>query len=106
MALDRREFLGDAVAGVTALVLADEASFAPAITRRAARALRSAVRGPVFLPRTPGYNRERLVYNTRFDGIPPDAVVKGLDTRDVQAVGRWADRFDVRLVPRSGGHSY
>src|SRR5918996_5740939 len=106
MALDRREFLGDAVAGVTALVLADEASFAPAITRRAARALRAAVRGPVFLPRSPGFNRERLVYNTRYDGVRPDAVVQPLDTRDVQAVVRWADRFGVRLVPRSGGHGY
>jgi FAD/FMN-containing dehydrogenase len=106
MALGRREFLGEAVAGVVALALPEEAPHAARLSRRAARALRSAVRGPVFLPRTPGYGRERLVYNTRFDGIRPDAVVKVLDTRDVQAVLRWADRFDVRVVPRSGGHSY
>jgi FAD/FMN-containing dehydrogenase len=106
MALGRREFLGEAVAGVVALALPEEAPQAARLSRRAARALRSAARGPVFLPRTPGYGRERLVYNTRFDGIRPDAVVKVLDTRDVQAVVRWADRFDVRVVPRSGGHSY
>lgn len=106
MALGRREFLGEAVAGVVALALPEEPPHAARLSRRAARALRSAVRGPVFLPRTPGYNRERLVYNTRFDGIRPDAVVKVLDTRDVQAVVRWANRFDVRVVPRSGGHSY
>jgi FAD/FMN-containing dehydrogenase len=106
MALGRREFLGEAVAGVVALALPEEPPSAAALSRRAARALRAAVRGPVFLPRTPGYGARRLVYNTRFDGIRPEAVVQPLDTRDVQAVVRWAARFDVRLVPRSGGHSY
>ena len=106
MALGRREFLGEAVAGVVALALPEETPHSARLSRRAARALRSAVRGPVFLPRTPGYARERLVYNTRFDGIRPDAVVEVLDTRDVQAVVRWANRFGVRVVPRSGGHSY
>jgi FAD/FMN-containing dehydrogenase len=106
MALGRREFLGDAVAGVVALALPDGPPRAAALSRRAARALRSAVRGPVLFPRTPGYGARRLVYNTRFDGIRPDAVVQPLDTRDVQAVVRWAARFGVRVVPRSGGHSY
>jgi FAD/FMN-containing dehydrogenase len=106
MALGRREFLGEAVAGVVALVLPDDPFRATALTPRAARALRGAVRGPVLLPRTPGYDSRRLVYNTRFDGVRPDAVVVPVDTRDVQAVVRWADRFDIRLVPRSGGHSY
>ncbi len=106
MALDRREFLGEAVATVVALALPDEASFAPRLSRRAGRALRSALRGPVLFPRTPGYERERLVYNVRYDGVRPDAVVQPVDARDVQAVVRWAERFDVRVVPRSGGHSY
>jgi FAD/FMN-containing dehydrogenase len=64
------------------------------------------VRGPVYFPRTPGYNSQRLVYNTRFDGVHPQAVVQPLDTRDVQAVVGWANRFGVHIVPRSGGHSY
>ena len=37
---------------------------------------------------------------------PADAVVQPLDGHDVQAVLRWADRHDVRLAARSGGHSY
>jgi FAD/FMN-containing dehydrogenase len=107
MALDRREFLGEAVAGLVALAVpAEPASFAPALSKRAARALRSVVRGPVLFPRTPGYGARRLVYNTRYDGLRPDAVVQPLDTRDVQAVVRWAGRFGVRAVARSGGHSY
>jgi FAD/FMN-containing dehydrogenase len=106
MALGRREFLGDAVAGVVALALPEDPPRAAALSRRAARALRAAVRGPVLLPRTPGYNARRLIYNTRFDGIRPEAVVQPLDTRDVQAVVRWADSFDILLAARSGGHSY
>jgi FAD/FMN-containing dehydrogenase len=106
MALGRREFLGEAVAAVVDLALAEESLRAAALSRRAARALRSAVRGPVFLRRTPGYATRQLVHNTRFDGVRPDAVVEPIDTRDVQAAVRWAERFGIQVVPRSGGHSY
>jgi FAD/FMN-containing dehydrogenase len=112
--LDRREFLQRAGSGALLVVtpgelleaLVESFEAGPAQSRRALRALRAAVRGPVLLPRTPGYGRARLVFNRRFDGIRPDALVQPLDTRDVQAVVRWAGRFDVNLVPRSGGHSY
>jgi FAD/FMN-containing dehydrogenase len=104
VALDRRAFLGLGAAGALGVVLPDAQP--AALPTRAARALRSAVRGPVFFPRTPGYGSERLVYNTRYDGTRPQAVVQPLDTRDVQAVVRWASRFGVPVVARSGGHSY
>jgi FAD/FMN-containing dehydrogenase len=100
MPLDRRAFLELGAAGAIGLALPD------ALPKRQARALRAAVRGPVFFPGTPGYGSARLVFNTRYDGIRPRAVVQVLDTRDVQAVVRWANRFGVRIVPRSGGHSY
>jgi FAD/FMN-containing dehydrogenase len=107
--LDRREFLaaaaGGVVAGTVPLDLA-EAQRGSRLTRRAARALRSDVRGRVLFPRTPGYNAARLIYNLRYDGARPAAVVRPRDTRDVAAVVRWANRFGVRVVPRAGGHSY
>ena len=111
--LDRRELLSRAGAG--AFLLASPAelfeAFAEdeartAISRKAWRELRARVRGAVLLPRTPGYDRAKLVFNTRFDGRRPAAVVRPVDPRDVRAIVRWADRFDARLVPRSGGHSY
>ena len=105
MDLDRRAFLGLGAAGALELALPAGLAAAP-LPNRAARALRAAVRGRVLFPRTPGYNAERLVYNTRYDGVRPQAVVQVLDTRDVQAVVRWANRFGVRIVARSGGHSY
>jgi FAD/FMN-containing dehydrogenase len=116
--LDRRELLSKAGAGAlllasplelleaAAAALEDELAAGSAISKRAWRALRADVRGPVLLPRTPGYNRARLVFNSRFDGRRPAAVVRPADPRDVQAIVRWADRFDTRLVPKSGGHGY
>jgi FAD/FMN-containing dehydrogenase len=106
VALDRRTLLGLGAAGALELALPAGLSEAAPLPNRAARALRGAVRGKVLFPRTPGYDAERLVYNTRYDGIRPQAVVQPLDTRDVQAVVRWAGRFGVRVVARSGGHSY
>jgi FAD/FMN-containing dehydrogenase len=69
------------------------------------RALTGAVRGRVYFPGGAGYDAARRVFNQRFDKYPP-AVVRVRDTADVQAVVRWAERFGVKLVARSGGHGY
>jgi FAD/FMN-containing dehydrogenase len=60
----------------------------------------------VLTPGDRGYNGARVVFNTRWDGVKPPAVVQVRDTSDVIAAVRWADRFDVPLVARSGGHGY
>jgi FAD/FMN-containing dehydrogenase len=73
---------------------------------RALRELARRVRGPVIRPGSAAYAGAARVYNRRFDGATPDAVVQVRDSRDVQAVLRWADRHDVRIAARSGGHSY
>src|ERR671922_47745 len=106
--LDRREFLAAAAGGVAFTALPSElaAGQSGRLSRRAARALRSDVRGRVLLPGGRGYNAARLIYNLRYDGARPAAVVQPRDTRDVAAVVSWANRFDVRVVPRAGGHSY
>jgi FAD/FMN-containing dehydrogenase len=107
VALSRREFIERSAAG--ALLLGAGAVPAEAqerLPRRQVRALREAVRGGVLTPGTQGYNSARRVFNTRFDGIRPPAVVRVRDAADVQAVVRWAERFDVPLTTRSGGHAY
>jgi FAD/FMN-containing dehydrogenase len=97
--IDRRQFLvGTAGAGVLLRLPAEPAR----LSARELRELRAAVRGRVVVPR----DSARLVYNTRFEGRRPDAVVHVESTADVAAAVRWANRFDVRLVARSGGHSY
>jgi FAD/FMN-containing dehydrogenase len=105
--LSRREFVQQAAAGAALLGLgAVPAEAQQRIPPAQLRALRNAVRGPVLTPGASGYNSARLIFNRRFDGIRPPAVVKVRDAADVQAVVRWANRFDVPLTSRSGGHAY
>ena len=76
------------------------------LPRRQLRALRAAVRGRVLAPGNGGYTAARVLFNTRFDGIRPPAVVGSANSADVQAVVKWAARYDVPLVARSGGNAY
>ena len=92
--MDRREFLVG-----TAWVLVGQ-RFAKADPR--IRELNRLVRGPVLVPA----DSSELVWNARFEHVRPLAVVRPRDARDVQAVVRWARRRHVRVIPRSGGHSY
>jgi FAD/FMN-containing dehydrogenase len=102
MTLSRREFVGAAALIALGAVPAE----ADTLPRKQVRALRAAVKGPVHLPGEHGYDAARLLFNRRFDGIRPPAVVRVRDAADVRAVARWADRFDVPVTVRSGGHAY
>lgn len=103
--ITRRDLIARGAAGALALAL-PEVVEARGLTRTQERALRNAVRGRVLMPGGAGYDGARVVFNTRWDGVKPPAVVQVRDTADVRAVVRWADRFDVPLVARSGGHGY
>jgi len=99
----RREFLARSAAAALAFAPGFEwADIAPARLR----ALRTAVRGPVLTPGSAGYDAGRVLFNTRFDGVRPPAIVQALDADDVRAAVRWANRYDVPLVSRSGGNAY
>lgn len=97
--LDRREFLAGTAASALALRVPAEPA---ALSKRAVRELRSAVKGRVLFP----HDSTRVAYNRRYERARPDAVVRVESTADVAAVVRWAERFGVRVVARSGGHSY
>ena len=99
MDLSRRSFL----VGAAALLAGAEAR---PLTRSQERALRDAVRGRVLTPGDGGYNGARVVFNRRWDGVRPPAVVRVRDSADVRAVVRWAERYDIPLVSRAGGHGY
>jgi hypothetical protein len=68
--------------------------------------LANKLRGDVILPGNVAYNQARLLFDTRFDGIKPRAVVYCESRGDVQNTVSWARNHAVRIVPRSGGHSY
>ena len=106
MPLSRREFLEASVAGAALLGARHSPEARAQVPRRQMRALRATVRGRVHAPGDPGYDGARVVFNSRFDGVRPPAVVRVRDGADVQAVVRWANRFDVPLVARSGGNAY
>ena len=107
MPLSRRAFLKATGAGALALGAGfPELAFPAPLPGRQLRALRSAVSGRVLAPGNAGYGVAKQLYNPRFDGISPPAVVQVRNGADVQAVVKWANRFDVNLVGRAGGHAY
>jgi FAD/FMN-containing dehydrogenase len=108
--LTRRELLGRAarfaLAAGTVPFAARIADLASARSAGIFQELAGQLRGAVVLPGNARYNQARLVFDTRFDAIKPRAVVFCESTADVQRTVRWARRHSVRIVPRSGGHSY
>jgi FAD/FMN-containing dehydrogenase len=98
--LTRRDLARRGAAGAAAFTFPGWA--AGALAPAPLRQLRRAVRGPVS---TPG-DSSRLLYNQRYDGIEPLAVLLAADAGDVQAAVRWAARHDVPITARSGGHGY
>jgi FAD/FMN-containing dehydrogenase len=106
--ISRRELIARSAAGAAVLGLGGVPAEATQrrLGPRQARALRSAVRGRVLTPGGSGYDAARVIFNRRFDRVRPPAVVAVRDVADVQAVVRWAERFDVPLTARSGGHAY
>ena len=70
------------------------------------RALARQIHGPVVTPSSPGYNRARIVQDTHFNSARPRAIVYCESTTDVQKTIAWARKNGVRIVGRSGGHSY
>jgi FAD/FMN-containing dehydrogenase len=105
--LDRRGFLRGV--GVT-LALAGWSAWPTAAAgagrSRPLAALAAQLRGAVITSASPAYAQARLVYNERFDGVYPLAVVQPASRTDVQTTLRWARERGVALAVRSGGHSY
>ncbi|MFC6706975.1 FAD-dependent oxidoreductase [Flexivirga alba] len=64
------------------------------------------VQGPVDLPGSSPYNRAKLVFDTRFDTNKPAAVMVVERTADIARAMHFAQRFNLQVAPRGGGHSY
>src|SRR5256884_9550137 len=64
------------------------------------------LRGDLVRAGAAGYDQARVLFDTRFDAVAPRAVVFCESLADVERTVRWARRHAVRIVPRSGGHSY
>jgi FAD/FMN-containing dehydrogenase len=62
--------------------------------------------GSVIRPDSTQYASLKPAYNSRFDNITPEAVVRCASAQDVQKVLVFARDNKLALVPRSGGHAY
>jgi FAD/FMN-containing dehydrogenase len=110
-ALDRRQFLvrtGQAAAAVGAASYLAGADFEEAADAKTPNisGLRKVVKGKVYTKSTPGFAAERTVFNKRFAGQVPLAVVRASSAADVAATIKWAAYYGVPIAARSGGHSY
>ena len=55
-------------------------------------------------PSDPAYDAARVLYNTRFDGVRPQAIARCATVDDVRECVRFARAYRVPLAMRSGGH--
>jgi FAD/FMN-containing dehydrogenase len=69
-------------------------------------ALRTALRDGLVRSSDPTYDTARVLYNTRFDGVRPQAIARCATVDDVRECVRFARTYRVPLALRSGGHSY
>src|SRR5271169_678161 len=105
--LDRRRFLGVAGAGVASALSGcgpQPATSPPGPSDADWQALGAQMGGSLVRPGSAGFDQARLVFNTRFDPIFPQAVARCASPNDVTAVLAFVHRFGLAVTPRSGGH--
>jgi FAD/FMN-containing dehydrogenase len=68
--------------------------------------LGSSLRGRLVLPQSAGWEQARLLWNARYDGARPRALVEAADTVDVQTAVRFARDHGLRVIARNGRHSF
>jgi FAD/FMN-containing dehydrogenase len=118
--MDRRQFLGGTATAAATLLSGSAggsdwgSSASPSLAPATAiqpnegewRRLQRAMAGTLIRPPDPAYSQAHVIFNTRFDGIMPQAVARCVSAADIQAVLEFAKRHAIRPIPRSGGHSF
>ncbi|NNG40970.1 FAD-binding protein [Flexivirga sp. ID2601S] len=64
------------------------------------------VAGPVYLPGTASYTTGKQLFDRRFDGSTPAAVMVVQRSADIGRAMAFTRRFGMQVTARSGGHSY
>lgn len=70
------------------------------------RALQRDIDGDLLRPGDRGFVQARHLFNPRFDGRRPLAVVQVASAADVATAIAFAKKYDLRSRPKAGGHSY
>jgi FAD/FMN-containing dehydrogenase len=103
--LDRRDFLERAALAAGTVGIVPRWALAGSSDPRLKELARS-IQGSVVSPGNSGYRAARILFNPRFDGIRPRAVVLAESSADVAKAILWARKYGIPLAPRAGGHSY
>jgi FAD/FMN-containing dehydrogenase len=69
-------------------------------------ALAEGLEGDLLRPDDGDYDVARKLFNPRFDGVRPAGIAYCASSRDVRECLAFAERHDVPVAVRSGGHSY
>jgi FAD/FMN-containing dehydrogenase len=78
----------------------------PPLTEADWQALASSLSGTVIRPGNALYNQARVLFNTRWDSIMPQAVVRAANPSDVAKVLAFVQKFGLAVTPRCGGHDF
>lgn len=109
--LNRRGFLR-AGAGAAGLVVGGRflgGAAGPAVAAASPRDwadLGRSITGTLIMPADPAYGTARLGWNTIYDYVAPQAVLRPANARDVQTALTFCRGTGIRPTPRSGGHSF
>jgi FAD/FMN-containing dehydrogenase len=68
--------------------------------------LSTAIGGQVLTQGDPQFGTAKQVFNTNYNGLTPAAVVVATSPADVQKAMAFAAAHNLKVAPRSGGHSY
>jgi FAD/FMN-containing dehydrogenase len=104
--ISRQTFLRGAVGALAAgaILGSGRATADPAATGW--EGLSKTIGGPVLLPDNPQFGSAKAVFNTNYNGSSPAAIVTPTSAADVQKAMAFAATNNLKVAPRSGGHSY
>ena len=68
--------------------------------------LARSIRGQLLLPGAAQFDSARLAWNTLYDDVMPQAVLRAADAEDVRKAIEFCKDTGVQPTPRSGGHSF
>ncbi len=104
--ISRQAFLRGAVGALAAGAVFGSARAAAAPNASGWDGLSTALGGKVLLPNGPQFATAKQVFNTNYNGFTPSAIVTPTSPADVQKAMAFAAANNLKVAPRSGGHSY
>jgi hypothetical protein len=104
--ISRKTFLRGTVGAIAAGAFFGSARATALPAERDWTGLQHAIDGQVLLPSNGQYATAKSLFNTGFAGATPAAVITANSTSDVQKAVAFAAKNNIKIAPRSGGHSY